>query len=338
MEEVANKIYSTAPCFSETSRSTDHAYLTSLGLPTDWIENQCFDANGRQREEFRGLSPAEYYWTPDNFLAIYGRNGEEEIRQVREVTGGCFYSKSLSEQCSELGIAMHYINADRSGQGRSSWRLASGGLSTPEEVVLERMRAEGWSGHNDEWRGPLSIFNDVLTAFRSSRGVRSITNCERTMGVVGYQEYCDGAMKAFRKVSDENVEKLLVRNFRKHGPRDVGASYRGLNEKDVVGYWRALGRDYFLTLWKQHLELERYGGVGMGAGGADLTLWRDEGNQIVHKYVEVKTTDKLGHRQAYFLRNFVLPLKWDYSIVVVRPDSVTRRKTPTSSPLNTGSN
>lgn len=319
LDDVQTSVHSTAPCFNEEARSTDREYLKSLGLPSDWIENQCIDAGGRQRQEFMGLSPAEYYWTPDSFLAIYGRNGKDEIAQVRKVTGGCFYANCLAEQCAELDIPLNNIVTGRSGKGRKSWHLASGELGSPEEVVMERMRAEGWSGHNDEWRGPLRIFNDVLQAFRSKLGVRSIANCERTMGVKGYQDYCDAAMKFFSTVPDGIVERFLVRQFRQWGPREVGQLYRALTEKDLIEYWRVFGREYFLTLWKQHLELMRHDGHGMGAGGADLTLWRFDGDQIVHKYVEVKTTDKLGYRQAYFLRNFVLPLKWDYSIVRVRP-------------------
>jgi hypothetical protein len=275
-----------------------------LGLPDRWIKRF---PKGRSF----GIPADEYFWTPDGFFTAVSRMTPKLLAEIRDRTGGSFYDLTLKQQCELLNIRCETLDLTNVAYTKQIPKNLGrrNGLAI-EEFVFYWYLDQGWDG--DFCEGATFILIDFI-----------IKNAFESEGLSYYPIY--------RKRNDKYIDCKPIR------PKDLALikyTLNTLSSNEIKNYSEnsfvplpKLGK-YSLEMaiagWK-HIRKSHRGvmakiceramlGYFEGRGWPDITLFR--GNDL--KLVEIKKgNDKFTHRQAYWIRNYALPLNLDFQVMHV---------------------
>ncbi|MEQ1545540.1 VRR-NUC domain-containing protein, partial [Methyloglobulus sp.] len=194
------------------------------------------------------------------------------------------------------------------------WIFDSNHFLSVEEMGLYYYQLLGWNGVSDEGNIVKLIIHAINYGMQNETG-----------------EPIFGYLKRHRAWVDKNNHLLSVTEFLitkltlawLTNTLDSNIEYfkrlysnESCDKGNINFVWNGLGKDFFQKLILQIVSRCIPNNLGCSAlsGWPDLTLWKN--NQI--KFVEVKCKDKLHRNQAYWLRNYSLPLMLDTSLLRIR--------------------
>lgn len=296
------------PCASVEEGSDEISRYKSLGLPEEWSNSRI--SHGRW------IAPDEYFWTPDGFFTAVEGMSSDLLKEIRNKTGGCFYSLPLKEQCKTIGI--EYICK----HPREMQHETGGNLSFSESVerfALDYYRYGGWSGESHEgsgihillyWARKILEKNEIR--YNGSYYADIFHKDRSTKGMFRRYEISESDHKIIDEVllnlTPDKVSEIYAIwvKFPHKFPAQRGLTPSSYKESHLLNVWNGLPDGLFKKFVEQSL-------LGyLGAGWPDLTLSKIKQS----KFVEIKqTSDKLTHRQTYWIRNFARPLGLDASVL-----------------------
>ncbi|EJM38389.1 VRR-NUC domain-containing protein [Pseudomonas sp. GM33] len=298
-----------SPCAFDHDGWSNLERYKELGLPSEWSADRA--AGGEW------IAPDEYFWTPDSFFWAVKFMSADLLAEIREKTGGSFYSLSLRQQCELVGI--EYLSKHPRDMSETIGRRSY--VDSVESFSLDFFKSSGWSGEMFEgstiqmlsfWARKILekkgvryngfYYGDLLFADKSSKGIfRRSSISEPELSVINEVL----SILNIEKISE--IHSTWVKNVKKFPlPRNVTPDVLDIVHLESV--WSGISNEIF-----KRILLRQILGFN-GLGWPDLTLQKN-GNL---KFVEVKQADdKFTHRQAYWLRNFARPLGLNMSVLHV---------------------
>jgi len=270
---------------------------------------------------YRWTAPDEYFWTPDRYFEAFKTMTPELLREIRAKTFGCFYDLSLDDQCSLLGVK--YCRKHPADMQVTCSDRALTSIDSVERFAFDFFRNQGWTG--DTFEG----FAILLLLFKLRRNLeaqdiklhnyyyRSLSKSHFPNNI--YKR--DGIDPDESKIIDWEVEFILQDRGRQATYEQWHKLHKSFTiarnvtpEKFSIESFFAVCDGLTSSVLSRitHLMVMGY----LGAGWPDLTLQRNK----ELSFVEVKQgSDKFTHRQAYWIRNFAVPLGLDFTVLHVTP-------------------
>jgi hypothetical protein len=292
----------------------DRRRYQAFKLPETWT-------NSRLESPGKWIGPDEYFWTPDTFFDVFPSMTPELLREIRDKTGGCFYGLSLTEQCALLGVK--YDRAHPADMADVCANPSLDASSSVEAFSLDFYRNQGYAGDLGEGAS-ICLLAHVLRKRLEAKNIKFHKLWYPAMD----KSVFPGGIYQRHKIAPH--ERDVIRD-------EVEWVLRPSNRAALYKLWSGDPREFPLrrqlnvkTFPKDHfhavcegltddrlISIAELNLMGYGGGGwPDLTLQKDG----VLKFVEVKQGgDKFTHRQAYWIRNFAIPLKLDFKVLHVVP-------------------
>jgi hypothetical protein len=317
------------PCRDSSAGVTDQHRYEHFSLPQDWANSHIKSGTW--------MGPDEYYWTPDGFFEANKIMTPELLHEIREKTGGSFYSLSLTEQCALLGIEYQKIHpADMVAVCANPPLDASKGV---EEFSFDFYKNQDWAGDSGEG-ATIHLLSFMLKRRLDKLDVKyhnyyylKLSNKLFPHGI--FKRECIEAHEY--GIIEQEVKSILdfsslldvYEIWNKHQniafglPRKVTPNNLSLD--DFLAVCQGLTHSLLTSI--TNLKVMGYTGMGW----PDLTLQKD----AKLKFVEVKQSqDKFTHRQAYWIRNFAIPLSLDFKVLHVAPSIKVGLKNHTTGKSN----
>lgn len=252
--------------------------------------------------------------------------GNRAIQEIRQQYGPPLVGWPVDEQCKFLGIPYQKLKAKWDGHGfhKFNWYCEhKKGWVYAEDYVLNRYIADGWQGVNCEGRFIHTILK-LLTQNELS-GYWTLDYFYLSESA----HWSDENLRHHQKRLQESIpnlqastEKDLIERFEYcKNPQPVRNEYGCLIScfhhatnwptDLIVDAYRALGKEVLLEI----LRLLMTGGEKRRYGWPDLTIVKN--GKI--KFVEVKTTDRLGKNQIELWDSILKPLALDVTVVQLKP-------------------
>lgn len=301
------------PCRDSSAGCHERDRYAQLQLPQAWSEGRISGG--------RWIAPDEYFWTPDEFFKASSDMTPELLNEIRARTGSSFYTLSLVEQCSLLGVA--YEKLHPADMERACVERPLDGTQCVEEFSFNYFANAGWAGDCGEGSS-LHLLMHVVRSLLEEQGIMYHNYWYRALSRKG----CPNGIH-MRALIDEGEAKLIEHEANSIlEPSRLAATYDAWSLKprnyplprkanaemfplrDFLAVCAALTPANLASMVK--LDVLGY----RGAGWPDLTLQK----QSHLRFVEVKQgTDKFTHRQAYWIRNYAIPLALDFQVLHVEP-------------------
>ena len=313
------------PCTNSENGANNRSRYEDLNLPEEWIANRF--AHGI----CRWIGPDEYFWTPDSYFEVCDGMTPKLLHEIRKKTSGCYYKLSLPEQCALLGVPYHKMHpADMVEACADPFLDLSRGV---EEFSFDFYKKQGWAGDSGEGAS-IHLLSFVLKKRLDARQLKYhgyyysklnqqlyphgvYTRDRIQVAELDIIEHEIGVLLEFSGLLE--AYELWHKHHRSFGlPRKVNPDNLPLD--DFLAVCEGLSKPFFASF--VNLQILGYGGMGW----PDLTLQRD----AKLKFVEVKQSqDKFTRGQAYWIRNFALPLGLDFKVLHVAPSLKVGLKTRT---------
>ncbi|MFI4939126.1 MAG: hypothetical protein ACHP7O_02080 [Burkholderiales bacterium] len=303
-----------APCSDVHNGVKDRSRYEELELPTVWTA---------ARLESLGpwIGPDEYFWTPDGFFEVLQLMTPELLCEIRAKTFGCFYNLSLTEQCSLLGVK--YQKLHPADMDRACTNPPLKASDSVEKFSFDFFKNQGWAGDLGEGAS-IHLLAHILRKRLEAQGVRYHNLWYRSLDKSLFPN------GIYKRDSIKMRESELI-------DHEVGSVLEQSNLVTAYDMWSCDPRSFPVPrkLSPETFTLDQLlavcGGLAkpdlisiinlhvmgyMGMGWPDLTLQKD----TALNFVEVKQSqDKFTHRQAYWIRNYAIPLGLDFTVLHVTP-------------------
>lgn len=300
------------PCRDSRSGVFDQSRYEELQLPEPWTA-ACL-AKGKW------IAPDEYFWTPDSFFEVGDSVTPQLLREIRSKTLGCFYDLSLAEQCALLGVKYRRMHPAEMVEVCANPPLDA--ADRVEKFSFDFFTNQGWTG--DSYEG--ATIHLLLFILRRNLEAQGVKLHNYWYGGLSKTIYPGGIYKRERIEPHETEIIEWEVDFVK-GKAGRNAAYelwrlhyqsfpmRHLSpEKFLREHFQAVCEGLSQPVLNNITTLMVMG--YLGAGWPDLTLQREK----ALNFVEVKQgADKFTHRQAYWIRNFAVPLALDFTVLHVTP-------------------
>ena len=252
--------------------------------------------------------------------------GKKAVQIIRQIYGPPLIGWPVEDQCEYLGIEYIKMKAKWDSQQFHNFNWyddTTGRWLYPEDCVLNRYLEKGWKGVNGEGRFIMTILN-LLTQNELS-GYWSLDFFYLTESAYWSKDNLSHHEKRLNQRIPNflaSTEKDLIERFKYAiNPTLKKDQYAGFVHRFhharnwpitlIVDAYRAFGKEKLLEI----LKLLMKGGEQRRYGWPDLTLVKD--NKV--KFIEVKTTDRLGLNQIDLFEHILKPLKLDVTVVQLKP-------------------
>lgn len=242
------------------------------------------------------------------------REAELALIQVDEE----FTELPLQTQCSVLGVPLVELKLQRESR---DWVVNGSSYRRPEEAVRAYYRLQGYDGTTCEGLGAFSLMRcgclEILKKnfkrvgqFRVGKAMARQAACTVVFARL-CDEYDDDFSELLGCIASATDERML--NNIREMMSESGSNVEKYSERELWALWRALGSSGLSAIANAFFQTRCF----YDSGWPDLTLAK--GSEV--KFIEVKTSDALSNWQRDTLRELLLPLNVDFSVV-----KVTRKK------------
>lgn len=236
------------------------------------------------------------------------REAEIALLQADEA----FDELPLRTQCSVLGVQLVELRLQRESR---DWVVNGATYRKPEEAVRAYYRLDGYDGTICEGLGPITLVRcgclEVLkknikrvAQFRIGKTMARHFACTAV-----FARLCDEYDEDFTELLGNIIymtDDRMLNNIRE--VLSEGGSQAGkFCEQELWALWRAFGSSGLSMIANAFFQTRCF----YDSGWPDLTLAK--GSEV--KFIEVKTSDSLHNSQRETLRELLLPLNVDLSIV-----------------------
>jgi hypothetical protein len=302
------------PCRDVHHGVKDRQRYEELELPTAWT-------TARLQSPGPWIGPDEYFWTPDSFFEAMPSVTPELLSEIRAKTFGCFYHLGLAEQCDLLG--MRYQKRHPADMDQASTNPPLKASDPVEKFSFDFFNNQGWTGDLDEGASIHLLLHTLRKRLEAS-GIRLHNMWYRSLdkslypgGI--YQRDCIDAHESAlidHEVSSVLKQPNLVAAYELwcRDPRDFPLARKVNPVTFPLDHFLSVCEGLTQPVLSSMVDLVVLGYLGMG--WPDLTLQKH--GELA--FVEVKQgQDKFTHRQAYWIRNFAVPLALDFTTLHVMP-------------------
>ena len=252
----------------------------------------------------------------DSKLSALKGVGSATVKKIRAATGRSLERSPPSRQAEMLGLPFESITVVKSKSGKGWFLPQCGSFAPPEHIVLDRYRADGWSGVACEGDQILNTLKAACLDFLIE--VNTFGDPDDACG-----RYLEAQCTIHKAQASQIVasvvaatEDTIRKNFTRINENQfIQANHPRMDIEVAVGLWRTLGEARLKGIISKFLE-DPY---SYRAGWPDLTLIR--GEELA--FVEVKTSDRMRLSQLSIVQEFVIPIGLPFRVVQLRPDRIS---------------
>ncbi len=234
-------------------------------------------------------APEDWFWTDRKWFKGTSRHVLDDMYSI---AGGCFSELPLVEQTALLGIPMVSISGRRAPGEKGKWLGRNDGAQDIEAYALESLLGEGDRGQDCEGKALGAIHLMTKKVFeRDQAHWMGFDRTNQRLYTPG-PEYAEKVIAALWTVLDD------PRGIHARIPHYFDQLFR-VSIDTAVEFVAIVGREHIEKLMRHSYT---YGLTAM-PGHPDLTI-----NGISLRLVEEKGTDRMHCNQAYWRRDFAMPL------------------------------